>query len=423
MHEQHLPVAHDEAAGGADDRQIVLRSFCHAFGHAALAVAATLLLALDETAGDERLSGRRSDGELAQPLRGDHGVLVLAEDVLQLLGPLHELLPARELGRVPRALALLPHRVQLLVRRLVGQLADGLANLGGRLVDELVEGDRRIRSARAPRSSARCRRAERGTRPTEAQRAGGCGCRSARCAAPRAAPAAASRPLRRAPPPPPRDARAARRGRAPRRGSGPAPSAARRARRCRSRPAPSPARSRARRRRTPTRMSWRLSGSRPSRVPGSCRSISRSCSRRRPRSSSNDRGAGPYAGRRPSARNSFGRPCPCSAPAETSSSAISIERVRTAVAKLDLDLDELVALLARIQHRDLVRCHLGRRPVARDELAAPVRSQLRDALERPAPQMSVEEGEQLLGRLSRPALGLELETRRRRPGSFSCQTP
>ena len=86
--------------------------------------------------------------------------------------------------------------------------------------------------------------------------------------------------------PPPRGARGGRRGRAPRRARRPAASAARRARACRWRSSFFPARSSARRRRTATRMSWRLSGSRPSRVPGSCRSISRSWSRRRLRSSS-----------------------------------------------------------------------------------------------------------------------------------------
>ena len=40
-----------------------------------------------------------------------------------------------------------------------------------------------------------------------------------------------------------------------------------------------------------------------------------------------------------------------------------------------------------------------------------MRPQLGYALERPAAQMGVEEGEQLLGRLPRPSFGLELETR------------
>src|SRR4029079_2038026 len=60
-----------------------------------------------------------------------------------------------------------------------------------------------------------------------------------------------------------------------------------------------------------------------------------------------------------------------------------VEPVRAAVAELDLDLDEVVARLARVQHRDLVRSHLGRRPVARDELAAAMRPKLGYALERP----------------------------------------
>ncbi len=80
-----------------------------------------------------------------------------------------------------------------------------------------------------------------------------------------------------------------------------------------------------------------------------------------------------------------------------------VETVGAAVSKLDLHLDELVALLRGVEHRDLVRGHLGSRAVARHELAAPVRSQLRYALERPAAQMGVQEGEQLLGRLA-PAL-------------------
>ena len=88
-----------------------------------------------------------------------------------------------------------------------------------------------------------------------------------------------------------------------------------------------------------------------------------------------------------------------------------VEPVGTAVPELDLDLDEVVARVARVQHRDLVRGHLGRRPVAVDELATPVRPELGYALERPAAQVGVQEGEQLLGRLPRPSLGLELEAR------------
>src|SRR5205085_111867 len=37
VHEQHLPLSHDEPAGGADDGQSVLRSFFHAFGQASRA--------------------------------------------------------------------------------------------------------------------------------------------------------------------------------------------------------------------------------------------------------------------------------------------------------------------------------------------------------------------------------------------------
>ena len=70
-----------------------------------------------------------------------------------------------------------------------------------------------------------------------------------------------------------------------------------------------------------------------------------------------------------------------------------VEPVGTAVPELDLDLDEVVARVARVQHRDLVRGHLGRGPVTVDELAAPVRPQLGYALERAAAQMGVQEGE------------------------------
>ena len=66
---------------------------------------------------------------------------------------------------------------------------------------------------------------------------------------------------------------------------------------------------------------------------------------------------------------------------------------------------------AGVHHRDLVDGHLGGRSVAGDELAAAARAQLGDALERPVPEVRVEELEQLLGRLPRAPRRLELEPR------------
>ena len=404
VHEQHLPVAHDETAGGADDRQIVLRSFCPRLRPGRPRFRAALLLALDETAGGERLLGRRSGGELTQPLarrpprpgarRGRPAASWPAARAPS--GPRARPRSARACpSSAPRAAPRRP------ARRAACWTA--LRSLGERPVGELVERHRRPRSARARRSSARCRRAARGTAPSAARasrRAAAAGAlgaqgREQRPRLPRvlAAELAASA------------SRRARRTSRSRTSPSTAPSCFRRpsSSACRSRSSLLPARSSARRRRTATRMSWRLSGSRPSRVPGSCRSISRSCSRRTAAQLLERRARGlrpcPRVGRSSRLRARPPRARPRSSRAR-----------RAAVAKLDLHLDEVVHARG-VQHRHLVRGHLGRRPVARDELAAPLRAQLGDALERPAAQVSLEQLRNEPRRLPRTALGLELEAR------------
>src|SRR5262245_52262169 len=80
------------------------------------------VLALHQEARDEAGSpARRLSSESTEPRLGDHRVLMLAEDVLQLLHPIHEPLAGvtdlaqDQLRGIASALGLDPHRVELLV--------------------------------------------------------------------------------------------------------------------------------------------------------------------------------------------------------------------------------------------------------------------------------------------------------------------
>ena len=170
-----------------------------------------------------------------------------------------------------------------------------------------------------------------------------------------------------------------------------------------------PARSSARDRRTATRMSWRLSGSVPSRVPGSCARIAVSWSSSSARSASNGSfGAGCRPGR-PSARKSFGMPSPRVAPARPTSFAIASSAFGSPERSSISTSTNSSATRMRVHHRDLVDGDLGSRAVARDELAAAARPQLRDRRDRTVAEMRREQRLHLLRRLGRPARLLQLE--------------
>ena len=184
-----------------------------------------------------------------------------------------------------------------------------------------------------------------------------------------------------------------------------APEPAQLARSGRTRSSPSArraSRSAERRRRTATRMSWRSSGSRPRRVPGSWSRRASRCPRRyaitcaaaSPLASSGARTGSP------SACASFERPSVGWAPAPRRRETRALEVVRVAVDELDLDLAEGERVGAVADDGDLVeddRGELAARLVDVD--AASGRVEARDRPQLTAGGQSAQEGVRLVRRL------------------------
>ena len=116
-----------------------------AAGHCARDSSAAAASTRDELPGHERGAAVVGRHVVAQPLPGDDRVLVVAEHLLEAgdrrREPLRLLADGRRdrLGRVPAALGADPHRVQVVVGRVVVERVDGVAELPPRLGDEVAE--------------------------------------------------------------------------------------------------------------------------------------------------------------------------------------------------------------------------------------------------------------------------------------------